>query len=433
MTPQNFTDKPMPSSIEAEETILGSVLLDNDLMQQCAESLEVQDFYSPTNRRVFEGMLDLFTNQKPIDALLVGDAIRRAGNEIPSASIAKMALGLPHQLNIAEYIDAVRDKSNRRQLIRTCNAIVGNAYEGEDVFNDAQAQINDLCLRAETGSDEYFVPLHRVIDNEVFQALDDLRSGTSHKIKLGFHAIDAIVGGLAKSDVLLVAADTGAGKSAFALQAAYNIALQGIPTAFLAGEMTNKENVLRLLSQISGYTNLNWATHIPEWQYEGLIQYATSLKNTPIHFEHRISDMQTLRTHLRSIVRRYKVEVLVIDYIQLFKMEKVERRKRNERIAEASQETKRLANELGIGIIEVAQFNREGAKSVQAGLHDLEGSGQLEKDASLIFILELSDGEFSEAGRKYREVNLRIVKGRNVGKTEIPGKFYGSSVQFAFD
>jgi replicative DNA helicase len=113
--------------------------------------------------------------------------------------------------------------------------------------------------------------------------------------------------------------------------------------------------------------------------------------------------MQTLRTHLRSIVRRYKVEVLVIDYIQLFKMEKVERRKRNERIAEASQEVKRLANELGIAIIEVAQFNREGAKSVQAGLHDLEGSGQLEKDASIIFILELSDGE-----------NLRPIKRESI-------------------
>jgi replicative DNA helicase len=171
MTPQNpnFTDKPMPSSPEAEETILGSVLLDNDLMQQCAESLEVQDFYSPTNRRIFEGMLSLFTDQKPIDAPLVGEEIRRKGNEIPSASITNLAMGLPPQLNIAEYIDAVRDTSNRRQLIRTCNAIAGNAYEGEDVFNDAQAQINDLCLRAETGTDEYFVPVHKVIDSEVFR------------------------------------------------------------------------------------------------------------------------------------------------------------------------------------------------------------------------------------------------------------------------
>jgi replicative DNA helicase len=115
-------------------------------------------------------------------------------------------------------------------------------------------------------------------------------------------------------------------------------------------------------------------------------------------------------------------------------MERLERRQRNERIAEASQEVKRLANELGIAIIEVAQFNREGAKSIQAGLHDLEGSGQLEKDASLIFILELSEEEFTDDDRrKYLEAKVRIVKGRNVGKSEVVGKFYGRSVQFEFE
>lgn len=434
--------KALPSNYEAEGIILGNILIDNAAMQQAAEALKAEDFYSPLNRRVFAAMLILHAASRPIDPMLIGEELKKDGSLESMGgitTITNLTFGLPHFPNIAEYVITVKQKSSLRQLVRTCNAIVGNVLGEEsdaaEVFTDAQNKINDLCLEVESGAaSEHFQPLQHVIDNDVVKALEDLRYGRSTKLQTGFPAIDhAIGGGVALSDVLLVAADTGKGKSAFALQMAYNFAAAGIPSAFLAGEMTNKENVLRLLSQLSGITNLNWLIKITDTEYTFLLEWANAIKQVPIYFEHRISDMQTLATHLRSVVRRQKVKVLVIDYIQLFKMEKLDRRKRNERIAEASQEVKRLANELNIAIIEVAQFNREGAKSAQAGLHDLEGSGQLEKDASLIFILEIGDADqFAEDNRKYSEAKIRVVKGRNVGTSEIEGKFYGRSVQFEF-
>lgn len=436
-------DKPMPHNAEAEQVILGCVLLDNSTMQQAAESLEVDDFYSPLNRRVFAAMLTLFSGLKPIDPMLIGEELKKDGSleSIGGVStITNLTFGLPHFSNLSEYIEVVRDKSVTRKLIRSLSSLTQLAMSEEmdtqALFTDVQNKVNDLCLEAESSNaDEHFVMLDKIIDNEVMQALGDLRTGQTKKMLTGFPALDcAIGGGIAPSDVVLVAADTGKGKSALALQLAYNFAAQGIPSAFLAGEMTNKENVLRMISQVSGITNLNWKTHISESEFDGAVAWAQHVKHAPIQFEHRISDMQTLAAHLRSIVRRNKVRVLVIDYIQLFKMEKLDKRKRNERIAEASQEVKRLANELNIGIIEVAQFNREGAKSAQAGLHDLEGSGQLEKDASLIFILEIGEIEFAgEKSRKYRDATIRIVKGRNVGLGEVKGKFYGQSVRFEFD
>lgn len=439
---ERYLERSLPSSPESEQVILGSILLDNGAIQQVAESVEAEDFYSPLNRRVFAGMLSLYAKQSPIDPILVAEEMKSDGGIDAyggPSTITNLSFGIPHFMNLEKYIEVVRQKSNLRQLIRRCHAIAANALAEEmepaSVFADAQAQINDLCLQAESGdSDEHFVPLRKIIAGEVFPALDRLLEGRSVKIPLGFPAIDrAIGGGIALSDVMLVAADTGAGKSAFALQAAFQIAKQGFPTAFLAGEMTNLENVMRLLSQVSGITNLNWLTHISQNEYDDLQAWAMDIQNAPINFEHRISDLQTLGTHLRSLVRREKTKVLVIDYIQLFKLEKVDRRKRNERIAEASQETKRLANELGIGIIEVAQFNREGAKAAKATLHDLEGSGQLEKDASLICLLELSDDESKDAaGRKFLDSTVRIVKGRNTGRAEILGRFYGSSVRFDF-
>lgn len=436
-------DKPMPHNAEAEQVILGCVLLDNSTMQQAAESLEADDFYSPLNRRVFAAMLTLFSGLKPIDPMLIGEELKKDGSleSIGGVStITNLTFGLPHFSNLSEYIEVVRDKSVTRKLIRSLSSLTQLAMSEEmdtqALFTDVQNKVNDLCLEAESSNaDEHFVMLDKIIDNEVMQALGDLRTGQTKKMLTGFPALDcAIGGGIAPSDVVLVAADTGKGKSALALQLAYNFAAQGIPSAFLAGEMTNKENVLRMISQVSGITNLNWKTHISESEFDGAVAWAQHVKHAPIQFEHRISDMQTLAAHLRSIVRRNKVRVLVIDYIQLFKMEKLDKRKRNERIAEASQEVKRLANELNIGIIEVAQFNREGAKSAQAGLHDLEGSGQLEKDASLIFILEIGEIEFAgEKSRKYRDATIRIVKGRNVGLGEVKGKFYGQSVRFEFD
>lgn len=435
-------DRSLPASEGSEKLILGGILLDNDKMQAAAETLAPDDFYSPMYRRVFRAMLDLFKRESTITPILIGEELKKDG-DIESiggvAAITNLTYGLPFLLGIDEYLKVVRQKSELRQLMRACSEIMTHAADEEtepsEIFSSAQKKINDLCLLAESGSsEEYFVPLSRVIDNDVIQALENLRYGKNTKIKTHFPAIDtAIGGGISPSDVLLVAADTGSGKSAFALQLAYQIAASGTPTAFLAGEMQNSENVMRLLSQLSGITNLNWLTHINETEYQNLVEWAIAIREAPIRFDHRISDLSTLRTHLRTIVRRHKVKVLVIDYIQLFKLEKADKRKRHERISEASQEVKRLANEMGIAIVEVAQFNREGAKSMQAGLHDLEGSGQLEKDASLIFILELGDHDLIDTdGRKYRESKIRIVKGRNVGRGQVEGKFFGRSVQFDF-
>lgn len=432
--------KPLPSSAESEQIILGSILLDNELMQSVAETLEPGDFYAPLHRRVYSAMLSLFSAQKPIEPALIVEDMGKDGNveSIGGAvRIANLTFGLPHFSNLTEYITLVKQKSNTRRLIRTCSEIQAMAEDGDHdtVFASAQTKINDLCLEVESGhTDVHFPSLRHVIETEVFSALEDLRYGRSTKMRTGFAGVDhAIGGGVAPSDVLLVAADTGKGKSAFALQLAYNFAASGTPAAFLAGEMTNKENVLRLLSQLSGVTNLNWLSHITDAEYTHLLDWAKAIIDAPIKFEHRISDLASLGPHLRSIVRRHGIKVLVIDYIQLFKLEKADKRKRNERIAEASQEVKRLANELSIGIIEVAQYNREGAKSAQAGLHDLEGSGQLEKDASLIFLLDIADNEFTDdKGWKYHDAKIRVVKGRNVGKSEIDGKFYGRSVRFEF-
>lgn len=440
---ETFLERPLPSSDDSERAILGAILLDNEIMPQAIEGVTATDFYGPLHRKVFTAMLALHTRGAEINPIVIGAEMEKDGNSVNSiggvATITNLTYGLPRFTNIEQFTKLVREKSQLRQLIRACNEITERALaeedEAQEVFAEAQTRINNLCLEAETGKDDgYFVPLQKVIDGDVMQALKDLRQGHRPKIKTGFELIDkSIGGGLSLSDVIVIIADTGAGKSALALQMAYQIAKQGLPVGFLAGEMTNEENVLRLLSQLSGMTNLNSLQHISEGEYQTLVEWANTIKTTPLRFDHRIFDMHTLRTHLRSLVRQHGLKVLVLDYLQLFKNEKNDQRGRNERIAEMSQEVKRLAAELKIAIIEVVQMNREGAKSARAGLHDADGSGQIEKDASIYLILETAEDErIAGDGRKYRDAKIRIVKGRNVGTSLIEGRYYGRSVQFEF-
>jgi replicative DNA helicase len=235
----------------------------------------------------------------------------------------------------------------------------------------------------------------------------------------------AIGGGLSPSDVVITAGLTGGGKSAFVLQLSYQIAMHGFPVAFLSGEMTNRENGLRLLSQASRFLNLNSVDRLTSAERAGLLPWADHISQLPIYFDHKTSDVKTLAAQLRALVREKGVKVLVVDYIQLLKVQKVDPKTRHERITEASQEIKRMANELEICVIEVAQFNRVGSKSDRPSMHDLEASGQLEKDASLIFLID-RDAANPQA------VTLRIVKGRNSGQGKIEGIFNGANLRFDF-
>lgn len=437
-----MTYKALPSNEDAERVVLGAVLMDNDLMKSAAETLEAEHFYSPLHRRVFTAMLELHSAQRSIDPIVISEILKRDGPLEAiggTPTITKLAFGLPQFSNIDEYLGIVHKKALARELIRVCTKIQADALaedsDTSDLMMNAQTLVNDLCLRAETGgSAERFETLATIIDRDVYKTLDDLVHSRSRKIKTGFERFDEAIGnGITLSDVMLIAAETGAGKSAFALQIAYQIAKEGTPVAFLAGEMSNGENVNRLLSQVSQITNLNWLVRINQTEHDYLVEWANYIKQLPLFFDHRTTDLHTLSAHLKSIVRRHGVKVLVIDYIQLLKVNAVERRNRTERIAEVSQEIKRIAQDLGIAIIEVAQFNREGAKSNEPSLHDLEGSGQLEKDASLICLMSQDPVDrWDDKNRKYRAVKVRIVKGRNAGLGEIEGKFYGPSLRFEF-
>jgi replicative DNA helicase len=417
-----------PANIDAERNLIGLTLLDGSI-PVAARELATTDFFDPNHRAVWSAFLELEEGRQEIECLSALEIVKKNNPKIAEvfsvSELTDTTFGMVPRTNETVFVSKIKLAAHKRFLMRELSAQIENlSTGGAETLTTLKRKLDEL----EIAGDERgrFTPLGEILERDVKPALADLSRGITNRISTGFDSIDHnIGGGFTLSDVVVVAALPSAGKSSFVLQLAVNIAKQNIPVAFVSGEMSDKENGLRLLSQAAKVINLNSATHIGENEHKYLTKWADELKQLPIYFDSKTSDLQSIGRSLRLLVEQMGVKVLVIDYIQLFKTSRYDRTSRTERIAECSQEVKRIAMEYGIAVIEVAQFNREGAKSLKTSMFDLEGSGQLEKDASLVFIIDRDENS--------SDVTLRIVKGRNVAKCELRGEYKGMILNFEFE
>jgi replicative DNA helicase len=422
----NLTINELPSNEDAERSLIGLTLVKRQIPSG-AKTLATTDFYAQINRETWAAFLELEADGKEIEPISAHEILKRDRPELaaafPISSMIATASGMP-DCNERVFVEKVRSAANSRYIIRKLTDNIRAISSGEKgAIHTLRRDLNDLEYIEEARGK--FRPLSDILEKDVKPALADLRHGITRKISTGFDAIDRCIGGgLSLSDILLIAGVPGGGKSALVLQMAVNIARQNIPVAFLSGEMSDKENAFRIISQAAGAANLNALTHIGDDELHLFTQWADALKNLPLYFDSRTYDLRSISSALRSLVEETGVKVLVIDYIQLLKLNKFDKHQRTERITETSQEVKRIAMEYGIAVIEVAQFNREGAKSAKPTMHDLEGSSQLEKDTSLIFLIDREEDSYN--------VTLRVAKGRNSGQSEIAGRFIGWKLTFEF-
>lgn len=414
--------KELPNNPILEQHLIGQSILDGRI---ASRDVSTSDFYSNQSRFIWSAICEIDEENHEVEPFEILKRAKGLGCNWTMQVLMQTTTGLVPDANIAKIILSLKELSLRRYLIRELSANIKLLDDTDDISSVIE-NLEDKFdfIRTDLSPREMgFESLATVMERDVKPALADLVTGTTNKISTGFPALDTVIGGgITLSDVILVVSDTGNGKSAFVLQLADQIAQQGIGVAYVSGEMRNKENGLRLLSRNAQTTNLNSVIRISEDDKELLDKWADHVKDRPIYFDHSSGDLQTVKANLKALIKKHKIQVLILDYIQLYKLTKNDKLKRVERLTEVSQEVKRIANELGICVIEVAQFNREGAKKEKASMHDLEGSGQLEKDTSLIFIID----SISDTGG----IEIRIVKGRNSGKCALKGHFNGRVLNF---
>lgn len=410
---------------EIERAVIGQCLLDGAVPLE-GRALATSDFIY--HRALFEAILEIDADGKEISVFDVQKVLKRENPQTPHdvASLTKFYSGLPNRHNVTPLVNELRELSCKRDIVQSFEGGARSLANGGSI-ESVLGVIGDKVERARSTQVGGFRSLRDIVDRDVKPDLQNLKEGIHNKIPLGWSNIDvACGGGLSRSDVMVVAALPGIGKSAFVLQMATSMAKKGYPVAFYSAEMTEKENVYRMLTQESGLWNLNAATHLHESDYGLAVQWAEHIAPLPLFLDTRSVDLRTLSLHIRRAVKDNGIQVAVIDYIQLLKLDRTKSLRRYERITEVSQELRRLAIELNIAIVAVAQFNREGAKSMKPTMHDLEGSSQLEKDASLIFVIDRDPADQSYMCK------LRIEKGRNTGHAVIEGRFERKALKYEF-
>ena len=412
-----------PQSIEAEQSVLGSMLIDNRAIADVVEILSADDFYREAHRLIFEAILALFGENEAVDFVTVTDRLKKAGTLEKAGGIAlvtSLCNLVPVATNAVYYAKIVREKSQLRGLIRAATEIAGRAYEdSEDVDNlmdEAEKQILDVTAMKKT---QEFVPMQEIL-LDTFHRIEVRANakGALTGLASGFTDLDNLTSGFQKSDLILVAARPSMGKTAFTLNIATYVAVhEKQPVAFFSLEMSKEQLVSRMLSSEGAIDSSRLrSADLDETDWARLIDAADRLNNAPVYIDDTpgITIME-LRSKARRIKAEHGLSLIIIDYLRLMQGRGMRNGdNRQQEISEISRSLKALARELSVPVIALSQLSRgvEARTIKKPMLSDLRESGSLEQDADIVMFLYRED-YYDEETENKNITDVIIAKHRN--------------------
>lgn len=391
----------LPNSVDAEKSVIGSMLMDRDAITIASEILLGEDFYIKQNEILFDAMVELHNEGKPVDLITLQNRLREKDipPEISSMEFVKELLNsVPTSANVKYYANIVAEKAALRKLIKANEDIENSCYAQkesvETIMDDAEKQIFKVVQRRNAGD---YIPISTVVNN----ALDKISIAAKNKgavtgISTGFIDLDFKTAGLQPSDLVLIAARPSMGKTAFVLNIAQNIAFkQGKAAAIFSLEMSKEQLVNRLFSLQSGVDAQKLRTgNLDESDWEMLIEGATDIGQSKLI----IDDTPGISIgELRSKCRKYKLEhglsIVMIDYLQLMTGSGKGSESRQQEISDISRSLKGLARELQVPVIALSQLSRavEQRPDHRPMLSDLRESGAIEQDADVVMFIYRDD------------------------------------------
>lgn len=420
-------DKLPPQNLDAEESLISAILLDNNTLLEILDILSPPDFYKSAHQTIFEAVTELFNRGDPIDLVTLADHIQ-SKNQLEAIGgavyLARLVDTAPVPSNARNYAVIIRDKAALRRLITAANQITTQCFEYssnvEDVIDYAEKSIFEI---AENKSKQSIFPISKIIESNI-DTLENLRGNKSvfSGVPTGYRKIDSLTSGFQKSDLIILAARPGMGKTALALNLARNAAVDGdTPVAFFSLEMSKEQLSMRLLcaeARLDSARLRDGFFSDEEWMK--LIQGADTLSNAPIFIDDspELSPIE-IKTKGRRLKREKQIGLIIIDYLQLMKP-RVSKERRELEISEMSRSLKGLAKELDIPIIALSQLNRrlEDRQDKRPQLSDLRESGALEQDADLVMFIyrdEIYNQEETNPNKGIAEVHLAKQRNGPVG------------------
>lgn len=391
----------LPHSVEAEQSVIGSMIMDREAIIVASEILHGEDFYGKQYGIVFETMVELNDEGKPVDLVTLQNRLREKDvpPEISSLEFVRdLVAAVPTSANVKYYADIVAEKATLRKLIRLNEEIANTCYAGKEslefILEDTEKKIFDLVQKRNTGD---YVPIREVVMNAMNKIeIASKNKGVVTGIPTGFIDLDYRTAGMQPSDMILVAARPSMGKTAFVLNIAQYVAFkQNQTTAIFSLEMSKEQLVNRLFSLESKVDSQHIRTgNLSDAEWEKLIESAGIIGKSNLI----IDDTPGISiAEMRSKCRKYKLEhdlkLIIIDYLQLMSGSGRSSDSRQQEISDISRSLKSLARELNVPVIALSQLSRavEQRPDHRPMLSDLRESGAIEQDADVVMFIYRDD------------------------------------------
>jgi replicative DNA helicase len=425
-----FYDRVPPQNLEAEQAVLGAVLLQSEALISVMERIDTEDFYDKSHQLIYEAMVNLGEENQPIDLITLTSLLqdRAQLEDVGGVSyLAKLANAVPTAANVDYYAQIIEEKSMLRRLIRTATQIVSEGYTGgEDVgsmLGDAERKILEISNRR---SGSGFIAIRDVL-MEVFERVEMLseNSGNTTGIPTGFIDLDKMTAGFQRSDLIIVAARPSVGKTAFALNIAQNVAVRAKETvAIFSLEMSAAQLVQRM---ICAEANLDASVmrtgEFKEEDWMKLTMGIASLSESDIYIDDTPGiTVSEIRAKCRRLKKEKGLGMIVIDYLQLISGRGKAGENRQQEVSEISRTLKQIARELHVPVIALSQLSRgvEQRQDKRPMMSDLRESGSIEQDADIVSFL-YRDDYYNQETEKKNIIEIIIAKQRNgpVGTVEL--------------
>ena len=436
-----------PQAVDLEEVVLGAMMIDKKGVDEVIDILQPEAFYKESHQLIFNSIISLFEKQEPIDIKTVSFQLKKDGN-LNTVGGDYYLIELSQKVSSSAHIEfhsrSILQKFIQRKLISISNEIIEDSYdETSDVFDlldKAESRIYDISqrnLKKNTQSAEDLVLAAKKKIEEISK-----KEGLSG-IASGFGEIDRLTSGWQPSDLIIVAARPGMGKTAFTLSMARNISVENnIPVAFFSLEMSAIQLITRLISSETGLNSEKLRTgKLEKFEWELLNVKVTNLENAPLYIDDTPSlSIFELRAKARRLSSQFGIKLIVVDYLQLMTLGSSQKSgNREQEISTISRNLKALAKELDIPIIALSQLSR--AVELRGGtkrpiLSDLRESGAIEQDADIVSFLyrpeyyKIDEWDDEERSPALGQAEFIVAKHRNGGLSSIKLKFINSLGKF---
>jgi replicative DNA helicase len=427
-----------PHNIDAEQSLLGSLLLDRDAIIRVAAFVKPEDFYVPANGTIYRAILDLYNRREPTDFVTLSDELGRRDHLELVGGIAYLTAllnAVPTAVHVEYYGRIVERTATLRRLIDAGSLIVGIGFrEGidtEEALDAAERAIFEVSQKRQTKD---FVSIAEVL-NRFFDQIDYMQQhrGDVVGVPTGFSDLDQLTGGLQKSDLVILAARPSMGKTSLALGIAYGAAVQhGKTVGVFSLEMSSEQLVQRLLSMETGVDSHRLRLgQIDDGEWDRISRAFGRLAEANIYIDDAAgASVMDVRSKSRRLQAEHGLDMVIVDYLQLMSSRRSENRVQE--ISEISRGLKGLARELNVPVIALSQLSRavESRSDHRPMLSDLRESGSIEQDADIVMFIFRED-KYEEDSEKKGIAEIIVAKHRNGPVGTISLRFFDRTARFA--